>query len=134
MQRCPAWWTFSRVDCRCRNLATQIAEAIESAINPLGVGVVIEARHLCMMMRGVEKQHSSTITSSMLPVFREKETETSFSRSFGQETARFSSEITNFRCRTGRNGDSNGPITKMGSRDLYWSVNQNAFKRRFSNT
>ena len=55
-------------------LTTQIAEAIDSAINPLGVGVVIEARHLCMMMRGVEKQHSSTITSSMLGAFREKET------------------------------------------------------------
>jgi GTP cyclohydrolase IA len=41
-------------------LTTQIAETIESAINPLGVGVVIEARHLGMMMRGVEKQHSST--------------------------------------------------------------------------
>jgi len=39
-------------------LTTQIAEAILDAINPLGVGVVIEAKHLCMMMRGVEKQHS----------------------------------------------------------------------------
>ena len=59
-------------------LTTQIAETIESAINPLGVGVVIEARHLCMMMRGVEKQHSSTITSSMLGAFREKETRDEF--------------------------------------------------------
>ena len=59
-------------------LTTQIAETIESAINPLGVGVVIEARHLCMMMRGVEKQHSSTITSSMLGAFREKETRGEF--------------------------------------------------------
>ena len=56
----------------------QIAETIESAIKPLGVGVVIEARHLCMMMRGVEKQHSSTITSSMLGAFREKETRDEF--------------------------------------------------------
>lgn len=59
-------------------LTTQIAEAIESAINPQGVGVVIEARHLCMMMRGVEKQHSSTITSSMLGAFRNKETRDEF--------------------------------------------------------
>ena len=62
-------------------LTTQIAETIESAINPLGAGVVIEARHLCMMMRGVEKQHSSTITSAMLGAFREKETRDEFSRS-----------------------------------------------------
>jgi GTP cyclohydrolase I len=59
-------------------LTTQIAETIESAIKPLGVGVVIEARHLCMMMRGVEKQHSSTITSSTLGAFREKETRDEF--------------------------------------------------------
>jgi GTP cyclohydrolase I len=59
-------------------LTTQIAEAIESAINPLGVGVVVEARHLCMMMRGVEKQHSSTVTSSMLGAFRKKETRDEF--------------------------------------------------------
>jgi GTP cyclohydrolase IA len=59
-------------------LTTQIAEAILDAINPLGVGVVIEARHLCMMMRGVEKQHLSTITSSMLGAFRQKETREEF--------------------------------------------------------
>jgi len=59
-------------------LTTQIAEAILEAINPLGVGVVIEARHLCMMMRGVEKQHSSTLTSSMLGAFRQKETREEF--------------------------------------------------------
>ena len=59
-------------------LTTQIAEAILDAINPLGVGVVIEAKHLCMMMRGVEKQHSSTITSSMLGAFRQKETREEF--------------------------------------------------------
>jgi GTP cyclohydrolase I len=53
-------------------LTTQIAETIQSAIAPQGVGVVIEARHLCMMMRGVEKQHSSAVTSSMLGVFREE--------------------------------------------------------------
>ena len=59
-------------------LTTQIAEAIDKAIKPLGVGVVVEARHLCMMMRGVEKQHSSTVTSSMLGAFREKETRDEF--------------------------------------------------------
>jgi GTP cyclohydrolase I len=59
-------------------LTTQIAEAIESAIKPQGVGVVVEARHLCMMMRGVEKQHSSMITSSMRGAFREKETRDEF--------------------------------------------------------
>ncbi|MCU1305763.1 MAG: cyclohydrolase [Acidobacteriaceae bacterium] len=53
-------------------LTTQIAETIQNAINPIGVGVVIEARHLCMMMRGVEKQHSSAVTSSMLGAFRDE--------------------------------------------------------------
>ena len=60
-------------------LTTQIAETIRDAIHPLGVGVVIEARHLCMMMRGVEKQHSSAVTSSMLGAFRnEQETREEF--------------------------------------------------------
>jgi GTP cyclohydrolase I len=54
-------------------LTTQIAETIQNAINPIGVGVVIEARHLCMMMRGVEKQHSSAVTSSMLGAFRDEQ-------------------------------------------------------------
>ena len=51
-------------------LTRQIADAIQEAIQPQGVGVVMEARHLCMMMRGVEKQHSSTVTSTMLGSFR----------------------------------------------------------------
>jgi GTP cyclohydrolase I len=51
-------------------LTVQIAETIQSAIQPQGVGVVIEARHLCVMMRGVEKQHSSAVTSHMLGTFR----------------------------------------------------------------
>ncbi len=51
-------------------LTQQIAEAIEEAIHPQGVGVVLEAHHLCMMMRGVEKQNSSTVTSSMRGVFK----------------------------------------------------------------
>jgi GTP cyclohydrolase I len=51
-------------------LTSQVANAIQEAINPQGVAVILEAQHLCMMMRGVEKQHSSTITSSMLGVFK----------------------------------------------------------------
>src|SRR5713226_8145269 len=51
-------------------LTVQLAETIQNAINPQGVGVVIEARHLCVMMRGVEKQHSSAVTSHMLGSFR----------------------------------------------------------------
>jgi GTP cyclohydrolase I len=51
-------------------LTTEISEAIEKAIRPQGVGVVIEAQHLCMMMRGVEKQSSLTVTSSLRGVFK----------------------------------------------------------------
>ncbi len=53
-------------------LTVQIAETLQRIIEPQGVGVVVEARHLCMMMRGVEKQHSSAVTSSMLGVFRDE--------------------------------------------------------------
>ena len=59
-------------------LTTQIAETIQKVINPLGVGVVIEARHLCMMMRGVEKQHSAAVTSSMQGAFRDIKTRDEF--------------------------------------------------------
>ena len=59
-------------------LTRQIADAIRDAINPQGVGVVIEARHLCMMMRGIEKQNSSTVTSAMVGCFRQKETRAEF--------------------------------------------------------
>ncbi|HEX6645132.1 MAG TPA: GTP cyclohydrolase I FolE [Gemmatimonadales bacterium] len=52
-------------------LTDQVADAIEDVLAPAGVGVVIEATHLCMMMRGVEKQNSSTITSAVRGVFRE---------------------------------------------------------------
>jgi len=52
-------------------LTNQIARAIEDSVHPLGVGVVIEARHLCMVMRGVEKQNSMAVTSAMLGQFRE---------------------------------------------------------------
>ena len=53
-------------------LTKQIAHSIEHAIGASGVGVVIEAKHLCMMMRGVEKQNSVMTTSAMLGVFREE--------------------------------------------------------------
>ena len=60
-------------------LTQQVAETIETAIAPEGVGVICEARHLCMMMRGVEKQHSGAITSAMLGAFRTcKETRDEF--------------------------------------------------------
>jgi GTP cyclohydrolase I len=59
-------------------LTVEIAESIQNAIHPLGVGVVIEARHLCMMMRGVEKQHSATVTSSMIGAFRAQQTRQEF--------------------------------------------------------
>jgi len=52
-------------------LTDQIATALNDALRPHGVGVVIEAYHLCMMMRGVQKQNSRTITSAVLGVFRE---------------------------------------------------------------
>jgi GTP cyclohydrolase I len=52
-------------------LTDQIAEAFECSLEPAGVGVVIEAHHLCMMMRGVEKQHSKAVTSSLRGVFRD---------------------------------------------------------------
>jgi GTP cyclohydrolase I len=51
-------------------LTTQIAAALQDALQPKGVGVLVEAQHLCMMMRGVEKQNSSTVTSCMLGGFR----------------------------------------------------------------
>ena len=51
-------------------LTRQIADAIDEAIHPQGVAIILEAQHLCMMMRGVEKQHSATTTSAMLGVFK----------------------------------------------------------------
>lgn len=51
-------------------MTREIAEAINSTVNPRGVGVVVEARHLCLEMRGVQKETSQTLTSSMLGVFR----------------------------------------------------------------
>jgi GTP cyclohydrolase I len=51
-------------------LTTEVADAISEAIAPQGVAVILEAQHLCMMMRGVEKQHSATVTSAMRGVFK----------------------------------------------------------------
>ena len=54
-------------------LTVEIAETLKAALNPLGVGVVIEAQHLCMMMRGVEKQNAIAVTSHMLGGFRRQQ-------------------------------------------------------------
>lgn len=59
-------------------LTSQISESFMKHLNPLGVGVVIEASHLCMMMRGVEKQNATAQTSSLLGVFQEQATRTEF--------------------------------------------------------
>jgi GTP cyclohydrolase I len=60
-------------------LTQQVAQTIQEVIRPLGVGVICEARHFCMMMRGVEKQHSGAMTSAMLGAFRDrKETRDEF--------------------------------------------------------
>ena len=60
-------------------LTREVADAIDDAIHPQGVGVVLEAQHLCMMMRGVEKQSSHTVTSAMLGVFKSQvQTRTEF--------------------------------------------------------
>jgi GTP cyclohydrolase IA len=59
-------------------LTTQILEAIKESLNPLGVAVVIEAKHLCMMMRGVQKQNSSTTTSAFFGEFEKYPTRNEF--------------------------------------------------------
>jgi len=53
-------------------LTQQVAQTIQEIIDPVGVGVICEARHFCMMMRGVEKQHSGAMTSAMLGAFRDR--------------------------------------------------------------
>jgi GTP cyclohydrolase I len=53
-------------------LTQQVAQTIQEIVDPVGVGVICEARHFCMMMRGVEKQHSGAMTSAMLGLFRER--------------------------------------------------------------
>jgi GTP cyclohydrolase IA len=60
-------------------LTHEVAQTLAEVLQPKGVGVICEARHFCMMMRGVEKQHSGTVTSAMLGAFRErKETRDEF--------------------------------------------------------
>ncbi len=54
-------------------LTAQVAQALHDVLQPKGVGVVVEANHLCMMMRGVEKQNSKTVTSCLLGLFRSDE-------------------------------------------------------------
>jgi GTP cyclohydrolase I len=60
-------------------MTQEVAQCIQELLDPLGVGVIAEAQHFCMMMRGVEKQHSGTVTSAMLGAFRtNKETRDEF--------------------------------------------------------
>ncbi|MCC6185873.1 MAG: GTP cyclohydrolase I FolE [Chitinophagaceae bacterium] len=74
------------VDCYARRLQVQermthqILDVIQETLNPLGVAVVIEAKHLCMMMRGVQKQNSSTTTSAFSGAFEQNETRSEFLR------------------------------------------------------
>ena len=71
-------------------LTQEIAQSLEQVLDPLGVGVVCEARHFCMMMRGVEKQHSGAVTSAMLGAFRErKETRDEFLALVRQHSSEF---------------------------------------------
>ncbi|MCF7790583.1 MAG: GTP cyclohydrolase I FolE [Victivallales bacterium] len=59
-------------------LTRSIASLIKDKLNPKGVGIVMEAQHMCMTMRGVEKQHSKMVTSAMLGLFRRQETRLEF--------------------------------------------------------
>ena len=69
-------------------LTQEIAQSIQDMVEPLGVGVICEARHFCMMMRGVEKQHSGAVTSAMLGAFRDrKKTRDEFLSLVGRPTA-----------------------------------------------
>lgn len=71
-------------------MTQQIAQTIQDAIDPLGVGVIANARHFCMMMRGVEKQHSGAVTSAMLGAFRtRKETRDEFLSLVSHSTLNF---------------------------------------------
>ncbi|MGA0257160.1 MAG: GTP cyclohydrolase I FolE [Saprospiraceae bacterium] len=64
-------------------LTTQILDAIDLALKPLGTAIVIEAAHMCMMMRGVEKQNSMTTTSAFTGIFKKMETRDEFLRLIG---------------------------------------------------
>jgi GTP cyclohydrolase I len=66
-------------------LTTQIKDAIQSTLNPLGVAVVIEAKHLCMVMRGVAKQNSVTTTSDFTGAFKRQETRAEFIHLIGRD-------------------------------------------------
>ncbi|HML84320.1 MAG TPA: GTP cyclohydrolase I FolE [Bacteroidales bacterium] len=68
-------------------LTTQIKDAIQNTLNPLGVAVVIEAKHLCMAMRGVQKQNSYTTTSDFTGAFTRKETREEFIHLIGAKLA-----------------------------------------------
>jgi GTP cyclohydrolase I len=71
-------------------LTQEIAQTIQDVLDPQGVGVICQARHFCMMMRGVEKQHSGAVTSAMLGVFRSrKETRDEFLSLCGQNALQF---------------------------------------------
>ena len=74
--------------CNAGHGRSQIAEAIQEKVAPQGVGVIIEARHLCMQMRGVEKQCGQAVTSSMLGAFRhDKQTRDEFLSLVSQKRA-----------------------------------------------
>ncbi len=66
-------------------LTVQIKDAIKESLNPLGVAVVIEAQHLCMMMRGVQKQNSVTTTSAFDGAFEDNTTRSEFLRLIGRK-------------------------------------------------
>ena len=71
-------------------LTQQIAQTLFDALNPEGVGVVVEARHMCMMMRGVEKQNSVATTSAMLGTFRDDvKTRSEFLNLIGSDLSKF---------------------------------------------
>jgi GTP cyclohydrolase I len=75
--------TYSRRLQVQERLTTQILNAIQETLNPLGVAVVIEASHLCMMMRGVQKQNSVTTTSAFCGEFQKNESRSEFIRLIG---------------------------------------------------